>query len=125
MIITLLVDWAILTFALWVAARSLKGMTMKGGAVDHLVVAGGYGLLSAVLGTVIVWAAGAFTLGIAWAPIIILVTWTIANAICLKIVDVFSGKLKVRSFGTAFVAAALMAVVAWAANWALSHFGVL
>lgn len=116
----ILIDWAILTFAMWATARLLRGMELKGSLLSHLFVSAVFGLLAAVLGTFLYGLFGAMTLGIGFLWIVSWLTRTAALTVVLKVTDMFFSHLEVRGWGTAFVAAALISLIGTATEYALN-----
>ena len=101
----ILMSWLVLSFAIYLTALILPGFEVRGvgGAV---VVAAVFGLLNWALGFVIFVILGVATLGIGF--LLAFITRWIVNAILLKVTDAFSQNLRIKSFGTAFLAALLM-----------------
>ena len=109
----LLIDWLILTVAVWVTAAILPGVHVKsfGSAFG---VAAIFGLLSWALGWLLwtVFAIG--TLGL--ALVLAFLTRWIIYAILLTITDKLSDSLKIDSFGWAVGAGAMMSILGTAAQ---------
>jgi len=119
--VQLLVSWLVLAAGLFVASRLLDGMSIRGGFVDVMVVAALFGVLHFFTYWLIFVVLGVSTLGLGF--VFATVTRLVADAIVLKIADAFSSRLTVRSFGVAFVAAAILALVGAAADWAALRLG--
>jgi len=118
----ILISWAVVTLSLWAAAEFLDGMEIKGGFVGHLLTAGIFGLLNVLVGWVLYLMIGVASLGIGF--IFAFVTRLVVTAILLKATAAFSSKLKVRSFGTALIAACIMSVVSGVTEWVLHVAGI-
>ena len=118
----ILISWGVVTLSLWAAAEFLDGMEIKGGFVGHVLTAGVFGLLNVLVGWLIFLFLGAISLGLGF--VFAFFTRLIVTAILLKVTDSFSSKLKVRSFGTALVAALVMSVVSGLSEWVLRMAGI-
>lgn len=109
----ILIDWLILTVAVWMTAAILPGVHVKsfGSAFG---VAAIFGLLSWALGWLLwtVFAIG--TLGL--AVLLAFITRWIIYAILLTITDKLSDSLKIDSFGWAVGAGAMMSILGTAAQ---------
>ena len=109
---SILINWAVLTFSMYVASQLLSRMKIEGGFISHIVVSGLFGLLMALtswfFATVVVLAS--FGLLLAFGFLL----KVIVGAIVLKLTDLFSSRLKVEGFGTALLAALIMAVTSTA-----------
>jgi putative membrane protein len=105
---SILVSWLILSIAFWVTAQLLPGFQIEGfkGAI---VAAALFGLLNALLGWLLTLGIIVATLGVGW--IFLFVTRWFVNAILLKIVAVFTDKLTIKNFGTAFVAGLIITAI--------------
>jgi putative membrane protein len=113
----ILITWAVLTVGLFVASKLLDGMEIKGGIGSHLLVAGLFGLANAFLGPPLFLAIGIGTLGL--GLLLGFVTRLIVSALLLVLVDKVSDRLKVKTFGTAVLAALVISVVGTLADWLL------
>lgn len=118
----ILITWAILTVGLFVAAKLLDGMEIKGGIVSHLLVAGLFGLANTFLGPPLFLAIGIGTLG--FGLLLGFVTRLIVSALMLVLVDKVSDRLKVKTFGTAVLAALIVSVVGTLADWLLPRLNL-
>lgn len=107
---TLLVRWAVLTLAVWVAAAVVPGVHVHGGLPTYLWVALLFGLVNAILGPVLRLLALPFTL------LTLGLFSLVVNAALVGITAQLSSKLDVDSFGSAFLAALVIAVVGAVAN---------
>lgn len=103
-----LVSFVVLVVSLFVAARLLDGMEIKGGVASHAIVGAIFGVLNAILGPALFAAIGIGTLGIGF--LLAFLSRLVATAIVLKIVDALTDRLKVKDFKTAFLAALLMSL---------------
>ena len=104
--VNLLVSWLVLALAVWVTAAVLPGMRVKG-AGGALWIAALFGLLNFLIGWFFFAIIGIATLGLGF--LLAFITRWIVDAILLKLTGAMSSKLHVRSFGTALIAALLMA----------------
>jgi uncharacterized membrane protein YvlD (DUF360 family) len=107
--VNILISWVALTFAFWVASKVLRGLTIKGKLVDHLIVSAIFGALAWLVGwlltTVIV--IGTFGLGLLVPFLVQLVVITIL----IVVTDKLTTRLRVNGWLTAFLAALIVAVV--------------
>ena len=101
----LLVRWVVLALAFAVTAWLIDGMTIHGGVIDYLWLALLFGIVNAVLGTIV----RIFTLPL---TIVTLGLFSIVvNALMLKVVDALSGSLSIDHFWTAILAAVTLSIV--------------
>jgi putative membrane protein len=102
----LLVRWVVLAVAFAVTAWLIDGVTIHGGVVDYLWLALLFGIVNAVLGTIV----RIFTLPL---TIVTLGLFSIVvNALMLEITAALSGALEIDSFfWTAILAAITLSVV--------------
>lgn len=119
---SLLISWCVLTFSFVVASKLIEGFELKGSLGSHFFVAALFALFHAVLGRALFLAIGIGTLGIGF--FLAFITRLVATAIVLKLVDAMTDKLKVKSFGTAFVAALVMSVTAAVTEGVLGMIGI-
>jgi putative membrane protein len=119
---SILISWGVVTVALWAASEFLDGMTIKGGLVGHVLTAAVFGLLNVLVGWLLFLVIGFASLGLGF--IFAFVTRVIVTAILLKVTDALSSKLRVRSFGTAVIAAVIMSLVTGVTEWLLRVAGV-
>jgi len=119
--IQLLISWLVLAAGLFVASRLLDGMSIRGGFTDVMVVAALFGVLHYFTFWLIFVVIGIGTLGLGF--VFAFGTRLVADAIVLKIADAVSSRLRVRSFGVAFVAAAVLALVGAAGDWVAGRLG--
>lgn len=101
----LLLSWLVLTVAVWLTALVLPGFEVRGfkGAI---VVAAVFGLLNALLGSLLFGLIGVATLGIGF--ILWFVTEWVVMTLLVKLTDAISENLVVKSWQTAGLAALLM-----------------
>jgi putative membrane protein len=106
MLRSLLVRWAVVAIAFWVTAAILDGMDLTGGVTGALWVALLFGIVNAVIGTV---------LRILTLPLTVITLGLfsiIVNAYLLVIVDAITGDLTIDSFfWTAILAALILSFV--------------
>ncbi|HET6850241.1 MAG TPA: phage holin family protein [Gaiellales bacterium] len=101
----LLVRWVVLALAFAVTAWLINGMTVNGGALDYLWLALLFGVINAVLGTLV----RIFTLPL---TIVTLGLFSIVvNALMLLVTDALSTSLSIDGFGTAILAAITLSIV--------------
>ena len=119
---SLLISWLVLTFSFIVTSRLLNGFTLKGGLGSQLFVAAIFAILDVLLGGVLFVAIGIGTLGLGF--LLAFLTRLVVGAILLKITDAMTTRLSVKSFGTAFVAAFVMSVVATLTEYVLGRLAI-
>jgi putative membrane protein len=106
MLRSLLVRWAVIAIAFWVTAALLDGMQLTGGVTGALWVALLFGIVNAVIGTI---------LRILTLPLTVITLGLfsiIVNAFLLVIVDALTGDLSIDSFfWTAILAALILSFV--------------
>jgi putative membrane protein len=106
MLRSLLVRWVVVAIAFWITAGILDGMELSGGITGALWVALLFGIVNAVIGTV---------LRILTLPLTVITLGLFAvvvNAFLLVIVDAITSDLTIDSFfWTAILAALILAVV--------------
>lgn len=102
----LLLSWLILTIIVLLTAAIVPGVTIRGfwGAV---LVAGVLGVLNFLIGWFLFVVIGLGTLGLGF--VLAFVTRLLVDAILLKLIDAFTSRLTIVSFGRAFLAALVMA----------------
>jgi putative membrane protein len=101
----LLISWALSALAFALTSWLLPGLDVSGGIWGYLVVAAIFGLVNAVLGTVI------HALTVPLALITLGLFSLLVNAALLEITDALSDHLSIDDFGTAFWAALILAVI--------------
>ncbi|MDR0786738.1 MAG: phage holin family protein [Gemmatimonadota bacterium] len=104
----LLIDWLILTVAVWVTAVALPGFHVRS-FKDAIVVALLVGLLNFLLGWLLFAVFTVATLGIAW--ILSFITRWIINAIILRLVDSMTDRLTIDGFKWALIGALVISIV--------------
>lgn len=119
---SLLVSFGVLVVSLFVAARILDGMEVKGGLGNYVVVALLFGVTNTFLGPALYHAIGIGTLGVGY--VLGFASRLAATAIVLKLVDAFTDRLRVKDFKTAFLAALLMSVTTSACEVLIDRFGM-
>jgi putative membrane protein len=112
----LILTWLILSLAVWVTSKVLRGFRIKDGQ-SAFIVAAIFGLLNFLLGWLIFVVFTVATLGIAWLWAF-LTRWVI-NALLLMLTDRLTDRLKIDSFWWALGAAFLIAVIGTLAQWLL------
>jgi len=106
----LLIRWAVLTAAVWVAAAVVPGVHVRGGMLTYIWVALLFGLVNAVLGPI---------LRVVTLPFTILTLGLFAlvvNAALVAITAGLSSKFDVGGFFSAFLAALVISLVSALAN---------
>jgi putative membrane protein len=113
-----LLVWLVWSAAIWLTSRLLPGFQISsfGGAI---VVALVFGLVNMLVGHLLYLVIGVTTLGLGF--VFGFVTRWVVTAICLKITDVFSESLTIRSFGTAMLAALSIAFFGGLGEHLLTH----
>jgi putative membrane protein len=99
---SLLVRWAVIAIAFWITAAILDGMELSGGITGALWVALLFGIVNAVIGTV---------LRILTLPLTVITLGLfsiVVNAFLLVIVDAITGDLTIDSFFWTAILAALI-----------------
>lgn len=110
----LLLNWLIMSIAVWLTAELLPGFHVKD-FKSALVVAALFGLLNWALGTVLFVVLGVVTLGI--GLLLAFITRWIVNAIVLKLTDALTGALTIDSFGWAMGGALVISLISTCAQW--------
>lgn len=110
----ILITWAALTVAMWLSARFLPSMQIRGGLGSHLVVSGAFGVLLALTGWFFHLVLGVASLGLLF--VFSFVARVLVGAIVLKITDALSDRLRVDGWGTAALASLIISVVGSAAE---------
>lgn len=110
----LLLNWLILSFAVWLTAAMLPGFHIKN-FKSALLVAALFGVLNVLLGWLFFTVFTVFTLGIAW--LLAFITRWIIDAIILKLTDKMTDHLTIDSFGWALVGALIMSMVGTLGQW--------
>lgn len=108
--IKLLIRWAVLSVALWLAAYLLPGVYVEGNAFTYAGIAVIFGLVNATLGTL----TRIFTLPLTFLT---LGLWSIGiNALMLLVTDSFSDALNIDGFWWAAGASIIIGVSSAALN---------
>lgn len=111
---SLIVDWLILSVAVWASAAVLSGVRV-GSFKDALVISVFVGILNFLIGWLLFAVFTVITLGIAY--LLAFITRWIIDAIVLKIVASQSDRLQIDSFGWALLAALLMSAIGTLIQW--------
>jgi putative membrane protein len=112
----ILLEWLVLSFAFWLTSRIVPGFRVEG-MWDAIVVAAVFGVVNFLLGAFLYYAIGIATLGI--GLLLSVITHWFVNAVLLKITDLVTRRLEVRSFGIALVAALVMSIIGKIGIWAI------
>ncbi|MFW6067726.1 MAG: phage holin family protein [Myxococcota bacterium] len=112
----LLLNWLILSVAVWVTAVILPGVHVRsfGAAV---FVAALFGVLNYVLGWLLFTVIGIATLGLGF--LLAFITRWVVNTLVLKLTDALTRKLDIDTWGMAFVAALVMSGIGTLGEWLL------
>jgi putative membrane protein len=106
-LLTVLVRWVVLAFAFAITSWLLSGMNVSGGVWAYLWIAALFGIVNAILGTLLRW----LTL-----PLMVVTLGLfsiIVNAALLKVIDAISSQLTIdHFFWTAIWAAIILAFTA-------------
>ncbi len=105
-----LVSWLVLSVAVWVTSRLVRGFEVSGGAAGAIVVGALFGVLHWALGKLMFAVLVVGTLGLGY--LLAFVTRWVVSALLLKLVDALTDKLTIRTWGTALVGAAVMSLLA-------------
>lgn len=116
---TLILNWLILSIAVWITAAILPGFHVKN-FKSALLVSAIFGILNFLLGWLFFTVFTVLTLGIAW--LLAFITRWIIDAIVLKITDRMTDHLTIDSFGWALLGALMMAALGTLGQWALYSF---
>ncbi len=112
----ILLSWLVLSVAVWITSALLPKMHVSGpGGV--LLVAAIFGLLNTFVGWLLFVAIGIGTLGLGF--VFAFVTRWVVDAILLEVTDSLTSRLSIEGWGTAFLAALLMAGIGTVAEAAL------
>lgn len=111
---TLILNWLILSLAVWLTAAILPGFHVKN-FKSALLVAAIFGILNFLLGWLFFTVFTVFTLGIAY--LLAFITRWIIDAIVLKITDKVTDHLTIDGFGWALLGALLMAALGTVGQW--------
>lgn len=120
-IIGILASWLVLSLAVWLAATVLDGVHVRDtGSI--VLVAALFGVLNFFLGWLFFLIIGLATLGL--GLLLAFITRWVVDAILLKIVDSLTDRITIDGFGTAFLAALIMAFTGSVAQGLLGLAGV-
>ena len=113
---SILLSWIILSVSVWVAAKVVPGVEVRGvgGAV---MVAAIFGLLNWAIGWLLFGILGVATLGLGF--LLAFLTRWVVNALLLKLTDALTDKLTIRGFGPAFLAGLVMSALGTLGQWLL------
>jgi putative membrane protein len=101
----LLIRWVTLTAAFWVATFFISGIQIDGGVKTYLWVALLFGLINALLGSIIKLITLPFTL-LSFGAFLVII-----NAAMLQLTDRWSDKLSIDNFWSAIFASLIISVV--------------
>jgi putative membrane protein len=104
----MLLDWALYSAALALAAALVPGFKVEGGLKGTLVVAALFGLLNWALSWLLGLVLAVLTLGI--SLLLGVITHTLVTAVVLQLTAGVTDRLKIKSFGAAFISALLMSI---------------
>jgi putative membrane protein len=105
-----LLRWAVLTLAVWVAAAVVPGVHVHGGALTYVWVALLFGLVNAFLGPILRLVALPFTL------VTLGLFALVVNGVLVAITAGLSSKLDVGGFFSAFLAALVISLISTVLN---------
>ena len=115
----ILFSWLILSFAVFVTARLLPGFKLTGGFGSAVVIAALFGALNWLIGWLLFFVIGVGTLGLGF--LLSFLTRWLVTAILLKLVDALSTRLRIRDFGSAFIAALLISAIGTVGQLLVAH----
>ncbi|MBN1961924.1 MAG: phage holin family protein [Deltaproteobacteria bacterium] len=115
---SILISWLLLSVSVWITSRILPGFQVRNFG-SAIVVAAIFGLLNWLLGWLFFVAIGLGTLGIGF--LLAFITRWIVNAIMLKITDLITDRLEIRSFSWALAAALIMSLLGTVGEYVVSH----
>lgn len=110
----LILNWLILSFAVWLTSAMLPGFHVKN-FKSALLVSAIFGVLNFLLGWLFFTVFTVLTLGI--ALLLAFITRWIIDAIVLKITDKMTDHLTIDSFGWALLGALIMAALGTLGQW--------
>jgi putative membrane protein len=102
---SLLIRWAVLAFAMWIATLIVPGITIDGGVTTYLWVALLFGLINSIFGSII--KVLTFPVSIVTFGLFLLVI----NAAMLSLTARWSDKLEVNGFWSALFASLIISVI--------------
>jgi putative membrane protein len=106
----LLLRWAVLAIAIWVAAAVVPGVHVHGGVLTYLWVALLFGLVNALLGPILRLVTLPFTL------LTLGLFALVVNAVLVAVTAGLSPKLDVGGFFSAFLAALVISLISAVLN---------
>jgi putative membrane protein len=109
-----LLDWLILSFAVWLTAMVLPGFHVKGFG-SAVWVAALFGILNFLIGWFFFAVFTILTLGIAW--LLAFITRWVIDAIILKMVAGITPRLTIDGFGWALGGALMMSLLGTLGQW--------
>jgi putative membrane protein len=115
-LMSLILSWLILSFAVWVTDALLSGFHLKS-PKSALLVAAIFGILNFLLGWLFLAVFTVATLGIAW--LLLFITRWIINAILLVLTDKLTDHLKIDSFRWALGGSLVMSLAGTVGEWIL------
>lgn len=115
----LILNWLILSLAVWLTAAILPGFHVKN-FKSALLVSVIFGVLNFFLGWLFFTVFTVMTLGLAW--LLAFITRWIIDAILLKITDKMTDHLTIDGFGQALWGALIMAALGTFGQWVVYSF---
>jgi uncharacterized membrane protein YvlD (DUF360 family) len=119
---SLLISWFVLTFSFVVASNLIDGFQLKGGLGNQLKVAAVFAILNLFFGWLCFLLVGIGTFGLGF--VFSFVGRLFATALVLKMTDAVTDKLRVKTYGAAFLGAFVMSVTGAATEFVLHHIGI-
>lgn len=116
--ISLLISWLVLSFAVWLTAVVLPGFHVRNFG-SAILVAAIFGVLNVLLGWLFFAVFTIATLGLAW--LFAFITRWIINAILLKMTAGLIRNFKIDHFGWALGGALMISTVAALTDWMLAR----
>jgi putative membrane protein len=110
----LLVSWLTVGVGLWLAHKLIPNFEVRGDWKSYAILALLLGVLQFLVGWLLYFVLGIVTLGLGF--LFSFFTRLVVTAIVLKLVDALSGRLTVRGFFPAFLAAVVLALTGSAAD---------
>lgn len=107
--IDILVTWAALTAAMWVAAGLLPNMEIRGGLKTHVTVSAGVGLMMLVTGWIFHLLLGVLSVGLSF--VFAFLARVLVGALALKILEALRKDVRVEGFGTALAASLVISLI--------------
>ena len=121
MLVSLLIKWVVTAVAFFIAAKALKGMTVKGGVGTYFVLALVYGVLMVAIGWCLTGVLHLASLGLFALFGLSAVIRVVVMTIVLAATDKLSKRLSIDGLGTAFFAALIIALVGFGADLLLQQ----